>query len=228
MWYWRLGGRHWCEWQAYISYFRDETTLDIPQDIWDRSRTYEAIQSAGWVWPFRDFVMVCDLPTQIHRERIGPDGWGSHRLHCENGPAVSWADGFSVYSWHGTVVPQWVIESPTVEKAMAERNTEIRRAAMEVIGWDRVISHLGVDPIDVCADPANSPHELALYRLPDRVNPYGQPVNLLVMVNGSPDRSGELRRYGETVPASIVRAVDAAAWQYQVPVEVYQMLARRT
>jgi hypothetical protein len=227
-WYFRIGGRLWPNWQAYVAFFRDIVELQLPDDIWDRSRAYEAAQSAGWWWPFRDFVMVCDNPTELHVERVGPDGWGSHRMHCENGPAASWSDGWGVYTWHGVTVPAWVINEPSVEKAMAERNTEVRRAAFEAIGWGNVMSQLDEQPIDVCQDPANRPHHLELYRLPDKVNPYGQPVNLLVMTNGSPDRSGELRRYGETVPASIEKADAAAAWQYGIDSDVYRQLARRT
>ncbi len=48
------------------------------------------------------------------------------------------------------------------------------------------------------------------------------------MVNGSPDRDGQLRRYGETVPASITDPLSAAAWQYGVEPNVYAQLARRT
>ena len=172
--------------------------------------------------------MVCEPPTEIHVEQIGPTGWGSHRLHCETGPAVVWSDGWGVYSWHGTRVPAWVIENPTVEQALVERNSEIRRCACEAIGWDRVLAHLGEAPIDVCPDPANAPHELKLYRLPDNVNPYGQAVNLLLMTNGSPDRSGVLRQYGETVPASIKSAEAAAGWQYGLNPSVYRQLERRT
>lgn len=54
------------------------------------------------------------------------------------------------------------------------------------------------------------------------------PVNLLLMVNGSPDRSGAQRRYGETVPADITSAMEAAAWQYGVHPDAYAQLVRRT
>ena len=226
-WYYRLGGRLWPTWQAYVAYFRDIVNLQLDGDTWDRSRAYEDAQGAGWWWPFKDFVMVCEPPVELHLEQVGPRGWGSHRLHCETGPAVRWSDGWGVYSWHGTNVPAWVIENPTVEKAMAERNTEIRRCALEAIGWGELEPHLG-DPIDVCADPGNAPHELKLYRLPDKLNSYGQPINLLLMTNGSPDRSGSLRRYGETVPAQLTSAIAAASWQYGVDPSAYAQLTRRT
>jgi hypothetical protein len=225
--YSRFGGTIWAGyWNAYLAFFRDVVELKIKDELWDRSRAFEDAQSAGWWFPFKDFVMVCDVPREIHVEQIGPTGWGSHRLHCETGPAVSWADGWGVYSWHGTLVPEWVIENPTVEQALKERNSEVRRAAFEAVGWDKAITELGINPIDTCPDPGNSPHHLSLYALPEQI--YDQPVNLLLMVNGSPDRNGELRRYGETVPASITKADAAAAWQYGVPTNVYRQLARRT
>ena len=100
-WYYRFGGRLWPWRQSYIAFFRDVCELQLDGDTWDRSRAYEDAQSAGWWWPFRDFVMVCGVPTVIRLEQVGPTGWGSHRLHCEDGPAVGWP-GYELYFWHGT------------------------------------------------------------------------------------------------------------------------------
>jgi len=228
LWYHRLGGCHWPTWQAYIAFFRDVVHLDLAGDTWDRSRAYDDAQGAGWWWPFEDFIVVCEPPVELHLEQVAPSGWGSHRLHSDTGPAIRWSDGWGIHAWHGTRVPAWVIENPTVERALAEENTEIRRCAIEHVGWDTVIAHLGADPIDTCPDPGNAPHQLALYRLPDKINPYRQPLNLLLMVNGSPDRSGQIRRYGETVPATITSALDAAAWQFGVSPSAYSQVVRRT
>lgn len=181
----------------------------------------EAVRLVGWWWPMTGAVVLTDRPTILTRDEQG-------RLHSATGPALAYADGYALHFWHGTCVPEWVIENPTIERALAEENTEIRRCAMEHLGWDAVIAHLGVEPLDVCADPGNHPHDLALYRLPETVNPYGAPVNLLLMVNGSPDRSGAQRRYGETVPADITSAMEAAAWQYGVHPDAYAQLVRRT
>jgi len=228
-----LGGRtggYWSYtgpwWESYVGYFRDIAELELPGDLWDRSRALEDADSAGWWWPFREFVMVCDVPTTMLLERVGPQGWNSHRLHCETGPAIAWSDGFGLYYWHGVKVPAWVIENPTVDQAMRETNSEIRRAAFESIGWDKAIGDLGLVPIGSCPDPGNDPHELTLYSLPEQI--YDEPVNLLLMVNGSPDRDGNQRMYGETVPASIKHPLAAAAWQYGVPTDVYAQLARRS
>lgn len=125
-----------------------------------------------------------------------------------------------------------------MEKAMAESNTERRRAALESYGWGKAITEIGEEPISTCPDPGNAPHVLKLYSLPKKYNPYGQPVNLLVMTNGSPDRSGDLRIYGETVPVKVSTkgrdgkeyppALCSAAWQYGVDPSVYAQIERRT
>ncbi|MEC4833800.1 hypothetical protein R2362_03300 [Mycobacteroides chelonae] len=181
----------------------------------------QANRQLGWWWPMNGVAVLTDRPTVLRRDDQG-------RLHSEHGPALLYADGYSFHGWHGISVPEWVIDSPSLEKAMAESNTEIRRCAFESLGWDKAIQELGIEPIDTCRDFANGDNNLELYRLPDKVNPYGQPVNLLLMVNGSPDRDGGIRRYGETVPASISKADAAAAWQYGVDPAVYRQLARRT
>jgi hypothetical protein len=207
-----------CYWLAYY-------TCALPLAGLDNSPLLDALSEAcrlnGWWWPMRGVAVLTDRPTVLRRDDEG-------RLHSADGPALAYMDGYLMYAWHGIRVPGWVIQNPNVEQALAERNTEVRRAAFEAIGWDKVIDHLGAKPIDVCPDPSNFPHELQLYKLPDTANPYGQPVNLLLMTNGSPDRDGSLRRYGETVPPSIKSALDAAAWQFGLKPDVYQQLARRT
>ena len=170
--------------------------------------------------------MVSERPTRLHLERIGPIGWGSHRLHCENGPAIAWADGYAIYSWHGTRVPAWVINDPTVERIQAEENSEIRRAAIESMGWPTYIHQAGLTLVASEADPGNHPHTIFLYDVPTQL--FDQPIRVILMTNGSPDRSGALRQYAETVPAEIDSPVEAAAWQYGVPVEIYRQLQRRT
>ena len=209
----------WGQHEVWLSFY--DTFAEFGIDTGQITGLVEVAKSCGWWWPMEDVVVLTERPALIHLD-------DQQRLHAEDGPAIQWPDGWGFYCWHGTRVPEWDINSPSVGKAMSEQNTEIRRAAFEKIGWGEVMKEVNEEPIDVCEDPGNPPHSLALYRLPDKINPYGRPVNLLLMVNGSPDRSGEIRRYGETVPADIDSALAAAAWQYGVDADVYRQLARRT
>lgn len=112
-----------------------------------------------------------------------------------------------------------------VERIHGEANTEIRRAAIERIGWATYLERAGLRAIATAPDPGNAPHLLELYDPPPDVAPDGR---ILLMTNGSPDRSGRRRRYAELVPADIDDPVTAAAWQYGCDREIYARLDRRT
>jgi hypothetical protein len=67
-----------------------------------------AVDSVGWWWPMRGAVILSDRPTAVHLETTDD---GRTRPHCETGPAVSYADGYGLWAWHGTRVPPELIET---------------------------------------------------------------------------------------------------------------------
>ncbi|WP_051796991.1 DUF6745 domain-containing protein [Catenuloplanes japonicus] len=181
----------------------------------------EADRTAWW-WPHTAFVVISVPPVVVHTEQAGR----ARRLHHLHGPAIAWPDGFLRHYAHGTLIPASLTERDwDVDEIHRHPNTEVRRAAIERIGWDRYIGRAGWRLAASAPDPANPPHELLLYADPrERLGD----VHVLVMTNGSPDRDGHLRRHAETVPASITDPVEAAAWQYGCDVETYRQLERRT
>ena len=181
--------------------------------------------SAGWWWPFDDVAVLSERPHAIHTEPAPHSPDNQRRLHHPDRPAVQFIDGTGVYVLHGTVVPDWVITDPTVERIGRERNIEIRRTAIERIGWDHYIDAAGLILRDQSADPANTDHPLRLYSTPRAWRTNAQ---LLVVVNGSLERDGTRRRYGLQVPGWIPTALDAAGWTYGLTGEQYSSLTRRT
>ena len=179
--------------------------------------------------------MVVERPREIHLEQVGPTGWGSHRLHNETGPSIAW-DGYELHHWHGTQVPAGLIRGEwDTTRILQERNTEVRRAAIERLGWDRFIVDAGLKQVGGSVpDPGNPGHELSLWDVPERI--YGDAdVRVLLCTNGSVERDGTRRRFGLTVPAEVADPVAAAAWGYDDPgspvrmtPELYRQLARRT
>jgi hypothetical protein len=229
--WWRyFGGRAWISWTAWLTAYRDAidstTPLDVPADTWHKLDAWEAANSAGHWWPTRDFVMVSDLPTAIHLEQVGPRGWGSHRLHCEDGPALAYA-GWGVYAWHGVRVPADLIEVGwSTDRILAEPNAEIRRCAIERMGWDVFVSAAGLTQVgDAADDPGNPGHTLTLHDVPSAI--YGEPVRVLLCTNGTVERDGTRRRFGLTVPATCRTPLDAAAWTYDLTPEQYATAQRR-
>lgn len=165
-----IGGWYWGG--AWTSYFREVCNLELPGDLWDRARAYEAtMESACWWWPHRDFVIVSERPTVIHRELVDesrPRGWGSHRLHCSGGPAVAFRDGFGVWAWHGVTVPQHVIEQPdllTADTILGEGNAEVRRVMLERAGYGRVLDRAATVDSGSWSNMQGDQETATLYRL---------------------------------------------------------------
>ena len=179
-------------------------------------------RNAGWWWPMRDTVILTDRPDTLHRD---PQG----RLHCETGPALRYRDGWAIHAIHGVRVPADLIETGwDVKRTLEEDNAEVRRAAIELTGWDRFIADAGLTLIASAPDPGNPPHELELYDLPDRLRDmYDDQARILLCTNGSVEPDGTRRRYGLPVPAHHNDPVAAAADLYGWPAEAYRQLEVR-
>jgi hypothetical protein len=161
--------------------------------------------------------VVSERPVALHTEV--PDGVA--QLHHANGPALRYADGWDVYAWHGTQVPSWVITDPRVERITREANVEVRRCAIERIGWAAYVDRAGLRLVASAPDPGNPGSELHLYDM-------RKETRVLLAVNGSVERDGRRRRYGLTVPGSLDDPIAAAGWTYGLSAEQYSLLLRRT
>jgi hypothetical protein len=206
-------------WLSYYDWFAHHGLSDICRPL---EGLILLAQSAGWTLAYEHVAIVSDRPCILRDE-----GW-RRRLHCDDGPSVAYRDGWELYHWHGQLVPQWVILDPTPARIEAEPNTEIRRCAIESYGWDRYVVDIDAALVDEADDPGNPGHTLRLYDVPPERQPYDEPTRVLVMANASRDRDGSRRQFAETVPASIGSAVEAAAWQFDVPADIYRSLERAT
>ncbi len=200
-----LGGQFWCGgWYwggAFTSFFREIGNLDLNGDLWRRGIAYEeTIQSACWWYPHRDFLMVCERPRQIHRELVNsnrPRGFGSHRLHNEKSAAVSWADGWGVYSIHGVRVTQQIVEAPetlTTYEIETEKNAEVRRVMIDRYGPKRYLADSGATLIAECA--ADHPIiGLRTARLLRKEVPGDEAIVIIDLLNSTLEPDGSVKRY---------------------------------
>ena len=181
-----------------------------------------AARNASWWWPLRDAVILTDRPDTLHRDTQG-------RLHCTTGPALRYRDGWAIHAIHGVRVPADLIETGwDVARILEEDNAEVRRAAIELTGWEHFISDSGLTLVASAPDPGNPPHELELYDLPDRLRDvYDDQARILLCTNGSVEPDGTRRRYGLPVPAHhddpVAAAADLCGW----PAEAYRQLEVR-
>ncbi|GAA2776750.1 DUF6745 domain-containing protein [Nonomuraea dietziae] len=105
-------------------------------------------RSCGWWWPMEELCVVSLRPVSVRTEE--------QRLHSEQGPAVAYADGWSVHAWRGTRVPWWVIADPTPDRIAQEPNIEVRRCAIERLGWEAYIEQAGLRLVATARDPRQS------------------------------------------------------------------------
>lgn len=178
----------------------------------------QVARSAGWWWPFEDIAVVCERPAVRALDREG-------RLHAEDGPALAYRDGFAAYFWHGRLVPRWAVLEPTVARIASEGNVEVRRCAIEAMGWARFTDEAELTLVDEAPDPGNPGQWLSLHAVPGRV--WGTPAHVLVCTNGSVDLDGGRHTFGLLVPVTVDSALGAAAWGYGLSAEEYAQLERR-
>ena len=182
-------------WAAYVSFFRD--VMDWRDPILDRFEIDEAlIKSCGWVWWHENVLAISDRPEFIRRDE-------QNRLHCTNGPAIKYRDGWSLYSWHGTSIPElWILDRAklTAQVALKETNIELRRAACEILGWVNILRDLKAKTIDRDNDPEIG--ELIEVELPG----LAAPAKFLRV------RCGTGREFAIGIPSDINKALDAQAW----------------
>ena len=209
-------------WDAYwLAYY----TCALPFADLEASPRLDALatvcEEAGWWWPMHGAVVLTDRPTTINRDKEG-------RLHSGDGPTLAYADGYELYSWHGTRVPADLIGGWTIPQIVAERNTEVRRCAVERMGWDVFLAEADATLVAEADDPGNSPHTLRLYDLPDYLDDaFSEPARIVLCTNGSAERDGTRHRYGITVRKRFNDPVAAMADTYGVATEVYRQLETR-
>lgn len=214
-------------WIAHYQLCAGTGLASYPRDDWRRLGRWATLaRSAGWWWPHDGLCVMAERPVEVHTEPSPHGVHGQVRPHCSSGPAVRFADGTRLYVLHGTPVPEWAVTEPTVRRIHAEPNVEVRRCAIEHLGWDTYVERAGLDLTATADDPGNPGAELRLYHLPWRV--LGELGRVLLVVNGTVEPDGHRRRYGLHVPLHIDDPVAAAGWSYGLSREQYAGLARRT
>ena len=129
-------------------------------------------------------------------------------------------------AWHPG--PQGLIEHGwDTRRILHEENAEVRRCAIERMGWDRFIADAGLQQVGATiADPGNSGQTLSLWDVPEQI--YGDTdIRVLLCSNGTIERDGTRRKFGLTVPAEISDPISAAAWGYDLDAETYAKCQRR-
>lgn len=187
-------GQHEAGWLSFYDFFKTEVGV---KDLDSVDPLIELAKSCGWVYCARDTAIVMDRPELVKMD-------DQNRLHCEDGPAILYRDGFAVYSWHGVRIPgEWIKDkkSLTPNMALTWENTEQRRAACEILGWVNILKELKSKVIDQDEDPMIG--TLVEVVIPE----IGREKFLRVLC-------GTGREFAIPVPPDMKTALDANCWTY--------------
>ncbi|MBD2006834.1 MULTISPECIES: DUF6745 domain-containing protein [Cyanophyceae] len=153
------------------------------------------VKNCGWIYPYEKIAIICDRPRVLSLDN-------QQRLHAEGSPAIQFADGYSLYAYHGVRLPekygtvhpnqwqpQWLLE---------ENNAELRQVLIQGIGYERIAQELGAIELD-------SYQEYSLLKIDIDVDV--EPISLLKMTCPSTGFIHALR-----VPPEMISAREAIRW----------------
>jgi hypothetical protein len=134
-------------------FFRLEARLCLgvnkPPELLKLRALIRLSEVCGWWWPFAGGVVLTDRPSIL---KLDPE----NRVHCPDGPAIGYPDGFEVYSWRGAAVPKaWITNKASLSApiVLTWPNLEQRRAGIEILGWKAIIAELDPEILDTDPDP---------------------------------------------------------------------------
>jgi hypothetical protein len=125
---------------AFYDFFRTELKMDFGKkyDIW-RNTT-----KLGVMYCCDSFCVVSAKPVEVYRN--------SHGLHKDGRPALKYSDGFCFWALNGTIVPQWLAETPSgqIDPARISEisNAQVRAEFVKKVGLERIYHVLRGKTID--------------------------------------------------------------------------------
>ena len=213
---WGSQDLYWVAWAKFVEWIGVKLTPQSHKRLNIMQRIGEQCE---WWWPYENIVVASERPLSVHFDQ-------QRRLHGENGPAVAYADGYALYSWHGVRVPaRWIEQRDTLNprEVIKTQNVEQRAAGAAIVGWPKMLSVLKSRVVDDSGnDDIGQLIELTLpgLREPGRFLKAVCPRNGII-VEGIP-------RVSDIDGQPIETALAAQAWRIGDPQAEYQHPTRRT
>jgi hypothetical protein len=181
----------------------------------DPSPAIEVAGNSGWWWPFQGGVILSERPTILSQD-------DQNRLHCEDGPAIQYPDGWGVWAVHGVRVSRELIEDHdwiTVDRIQKESNAEIRRIMLDRYGYARYLEKSGAAVVDQDVDQLGLPRRLLRTEISG-----DEPLVMVEVKNSTPESDGSRKTYHLRVPPYIESVQEAIAWGWDMKPKDYQPL----
>lgn len=186
-------GQHDSGWLSFYEYFALACSLSI--ETQNLSGLFEVAKSANWWLPHENICWISERHHVLDRNDRG-------QLHCDVGPALSYPDGWSIWSIDGVRVDEQIVmrpETQTIDQLKSEENEEVRRIRIERFGWLRYLQESGAKIYDSRRNERDAQNE-DLYLLSDGTRRF-------VCVDPSTGR-----KYALGVPESVETCEQAQWW----------------
>ena len=135
-------GQHDAAWLAVYDYFA--TVCGLIKQTEKLRGLWSVAKNAGWYLPYEH---ICWISERHNICRLK-----DNRIHCSDGPAIAYSDGWAIYGLNGVRVPQWLVETPANRidpKKFAEiENAEVRREFVRKVGVERIAQKCGATLLD--------------------------------------------------------------------------------
>lgn len=203
------GGAMWPAFKASLRGYREVLGLDLP--AFEKGQIWVDCMEGGMRVLHEDFCVVTDHPEFIKID-------DERRAHCEDGPSHRWRDGWSLYHWHGVAIPEEWMTTPGAlapEVALEQRDTDLRSAACEILGWAAILQGLSAKTIDEHSDPMIG--KLVSVDLPEA------PESVFLIVE-----CGTKREFAIPVPRDTRTALEAQAAIHNLPMDEFIIPEVRT
>ena len=199
---WESSPIYGCHDAAWLAFYDALGELGIPETVAPMRGMMQVAKTAGWWWPLTDCVVVTERPTLLNRDEEG-------RLHSLSEAAIQYSDSWGLWSSHGVVVTQQIIEAPetlTTEQIIKETNAEVKRVMLEQYGFENFMKNTQAAKLD-------SSDFGTLWKADVGDD---EPLVMVQVEDPSTDRVYMLR-----VPPTMTRAREAVAWTFNIPEKSY-------
>jgi hypothetical protein len=198
-------GQHDAGHASVFDYFRE--VCGLSQETQQMTGILQIARSANWWLPHENICWISERHHVLKRDERG-------RLHCPNGPALLYPDGWGFWAWHGIRVSPEIIEKPetiTTKQIENETSAEIRRVLIERYGFDRYLKDGNFFLVQ-----QDDFGRLYRKKVP------GEPDMVFVrVINSTPEPDGSYSEYVLPCRSTVRTAHEAVATSFGLSVEEY-------
>ncbi|KYC37181.1 hypothetical protein WA1_47000 [Scytonema hofmannii PCC 7110] len=139
--------KYWLAYSCLFDFCISVLNCAYPAEYWYIMQ--DVAENCGLIFGSESVAIICDRPTKISFDN-------QNRLHAEAEPAIQFSDGYSVYAYHGVIIPEkYGLSLPQKwqsEWILEEESAKLRHVLIQGIGYARICEELKAVELDLWKD----------------------------------------------------------------------------